>query len=244
MHEKVVVCELLGVEGVAGKDKLKAISVSDGSKTYSIVTNAPNVTEDKVGQRLVVALEGAEDIPGVEGTVGKARVGGVLSEGMLCDGKMLWGGSAGTAVFLDDDHAVGGAPPASRPRPKQAGEAPPPIAAGEGLFAKKLSKEEKKAAAKAAKEARKAKKAGAAAAPAPAAPEADDDDAATVVDAPPAPPTPPPADDVAPPADDVAPPAPEPPAPEPGAAEDAAPAAAPPKAASLFKKKKPKATKL
>ena len=92
VHEQVKVCELRSVEAVAGKDKLKAIEVFDGATSYSIVTNAPNVTADKVGQRLVVALEGAEDLPGVDGAVRKAHVGGALSEGMLCDGKMLWGG--------------------------------------------------------------------------------------------------------------------------------------------------------
>ena len=109
VHEQVKVCELRSVEAVAGKDKLKAIEVFDGATSYSIVTNAPNVTADKVGQRLVVALEGAEDLPGVDGAVRKAHVGGALSEGMLCDGKMLWGGSAGTAVFLDDYGAAAAA---------------------------------------------------------------------------------------------------------------------------------------
>lgn len=68
------------------------------------------------------------------------------------------GKSAGTAVYLDD-YDVGSQPPSQKPRPKEHVSEVAPIAKGEGLFEKKLSKEEKKARAKAEREARKARKA-------------------------------------------------------------------------------------
>ena len=89
MHPDIVVCELLAVESVAGKDKLKKVRVSDGEKEFSVVSNAPNVLPEKVGKRIVVARVGAE-VSGMEEPVKKANVGGVVSEGMLCDERMLW----------------------------------------------------------------------------------------------------------------------------------------------------------
>ena len=89
MHPDIVVCELLAVEAVAGKDKLKKCTVSDGEKEFTVVSNAPNVLPEKVGKRIVVARVGAE-VSGMEEPVKKANVGGVVSEGMLCDERMLW----------------------------------------------------------------------------------------------------------------------------------------------------------
>lgn len=87
-------------------------------------------------------------------------VGGIVSEGMFCDARMLgWaGGAAGIAVQIPGDFEIGSAPPASKPRKgeeefKNNEESQPQA---EGLFAKKLTKEEKK---KLAEEKRKAKKA-------------------------------------------------------------------------------------
>jgi len=50
--------------------------------------------------------------------VKKASVGGVTSEGMLCDSAMCgWSGSgAGAAALLPGDFPLGAAPPSSRPR--------------------------------------------------------------------------------------------------------------------------------
>ena len=88
MHPDIVVCELLAVEAVTGKDKLKKCTVSDGEKEFTVVSNAPNVLPEKVGKRIVVARVGAE-VSGMEEPVKKANVGGVVSEGMLCDERML-----------------------------------------------------------------------------------------------------------------------------------------------------------
>ena len=89
MHPDIVVCELLAVEAVAGKDKLKKCTVSDGEKEFTVVSNAPNVLPEKVGKRIVVARVGAE-VSGMEEPIKKTNVGGVVSEGMLCDERMLW----------------------------------------------------------------------------------------------------------------------------------------------------------
>ena len=119
---------------------------------------------------MVVATVGAELKDGEK--VKRAPVGGVMSEGMLCDGPMLgWaGGGAGTAVLLPDTFKPGDKPPGSRPRLDGGGggggDAPAaPVAKSTGpgvdaLFEKKMSKEEKKAALAAKRAARAAKKAG------------------------------------------------------------------------------------
>ena len=59
---------------------------------------------------------------GEEMTVQKTSVGGVMSEGIFCDSKMLgWtGGAAGVAARMPDTLDAGAAPPASKPRPKEA----------------------------------------------------------------------------------------------------------------------------
>lgn len=118
---------------------------------------------------MVVATVGAELKDGDK--VKRAPVGGVMSEGMLCDGPMLgWaGGGAGTAVLLPDTFKPGDTPPRSRPRldggsgGDDAPAAPVAKSTGPGvdaLFEKKMSKEEKKAALAAKRAARAAKKAG------------------------------------------------------------------------------------
>jgi tRNA-binding EMAP/Myf-like protein len=164
-------------EGVSGKDKLKQLRVNVGAGApLQIVTNAPNV---EVGKRVVVALVGSE--VGGE-TVKKVAVGGAMSEGMLCDGPALgWaGGGAGTAALVPDSFAPGDEPPATRPRLGGGGAEQPtqtaiPAKDVEPLFAKKLSKEEKKALAAQKKAEREAKKK-AGNAGAPAAAEGDDDE--------------------------------------------------------------------
>jgi len=125
----------------------------------TVVTNATNVRE---GSRVAVAPSGTSVMSeeGEEMELKPTSVGGVMSEGMFCDARMLgWsGGAAGLAVQIPDDYAVGSAPPASKPRRggDESEEAAVPAAAAPGLFEKKLTKEEKK---KLAEEKRKAKKA-------------------------------------------------------------------------------------
>lgn len=135
------------------------VDVGEEDKTLTVVTSASNVRK---GSRVVVALVGStvmgED--GEEIKITKTSVGGVMSEGMLCDSKMLgWsGGAEGIAAQLPESYPIGSAPPATKPRPK---EESPAAAAGpveDGLFAKRLTKEEKKKLSEEKREARKAGK--------------------------------------------------------------------------------------
>lgn len=136
---------------------MRACKVDVGSEEITVVT----VASVKAGDRLVVAPVGStvELDSGEEITVKKAPVSGVMSEGIFCDSKMLgWtGGAQGVAVQIPESMELGSEPPSSKPRP---GTEPISLqeAAGshEGLFEKKLTKEEKK---KIAEEKRKAKKA-------------------------------------------------------------------------------------
>ena len=150
---------VVSCEPISGKDKLHKLSVDIGSDTpVTIVTNASNVTESC---RVVVATVGTTLRDGTE--VKKANVGGVPSEGMLCDAPMLgWvGGGAGAAALVPDTFAAGDAPPDSRPRmdqQKASNEPSMPAVDVKPLFEKKLTKEEKKAQAAAKKSEREAKK--------------------------------------------------------------------------------------
>jgi hypothetical protein len=93
-------------------------------------------------------------------TVKKTAVGGVMSEGVLCDSRMLgWsGGAAGVAAQIPDSVEIGSAPPDSKPRPKDSTDEGASSTEVQGLFEKKLSKEEKKRLAKEKREAKKAAK--------------------------------------------------------------------------------------
>ena len=157
--DELICCGLiLECEAVPNKDKLKRLTVDVGSGTpLTIVTNASNVD---VGKKLVVARVGATLKDGTEVT--KAVVGGVSSEGMVCDAPMCgWiGGGAGAAALLPDDYVVGAAKPSTRPRLD--GKAPTESVVDDAAAreaAKLKEKEEKKAALAAKRAARDAAKA-------------------------------------------------------------------------------------
>ena len=84
-----------------GESNLRKVVVDVGaSEQLSVVTNAPNI-RDKT--RTAVAMIGTEfELNGQTITVAKTHVGGVLSEGIICDSTMLgWaGGSAGNCVQI------------------------------------------------------------------------------------------------------------------------------------------------
>mmetsp|Transcript_15559 Transcript_15559/g.33616 ORF Transcript_15559/g.33616 Transcript_15559/m.33616 type:complete len:175 (-) Transcript_15559:1420-1944(-) len=149
-----------------GGKTLKACSVDIGNEEpVTVVTAASNVRE---GSRIVIAPVGSTIIndEGEEQTLTKATVGGIPSEGMFCDARMLgWGsGSAGIAAQVPDSFNPGDAPPKTKPGApgSKSEEASVPSVEVQGLFEKKLSKEEKKAlAAKKREEKRKAKEAAA-----------------------------------------------------------------------------------
>ena len=101
------------------------------------------------------------DETGEDLLIQKTSIGGVLSEGMLCDARMLgWvGGAEGIAAQIPDSFPLGSAPPFSKPRTDNTNSDVPsdiPAVEVKPLFEKKLTKEEKK---KLADEKRKSKKA-------------------------------------------------------------------------------------
>ena len=112
-----VVCEVVEIEAIKDKDKLKNCVVRIGDeKTLRVVTNCSNV---RLGTRTVVAEIGTElEINGESIVIKKQTVGGVLSEGMLVDSCMLgWsGGAVGICVQIPPSFALGSAPPKSKPR--------------------------------------------------------------------------------------------------------------------------------
>ena len=112
-----IVGVVLTCNSVAGKDRLRVVTVDIGdSKILTIATNAPNIRE---GTRTCVAMVGTSiEIAGAVEIVKKTSVGGVLSEGMICDSVMLgWaGGAAGLAVQIPPSFQLGDAAPTSKPR--------------------------------------------------------------------------------------------------------------------------------
>jgi tRNA-binding EMAP/Myf-like protein len=136
--------------------RICVIEVGTG-EPLTVVTSAPNVRE---GSRVAVAPVGSTVITeeGDELKIEKTTVGGAVSEGMLCDSRMLgWtGGAAGIAVQIPESVEIGSAPPATKPRPNEGTEEAPSGPVTGGLFERKLTKEEKK---KLAAEKRAAKKA-------------------------------------------------------------------------------------
>jgi len=88
---KVVVGEVTDVQPIAGADKIKKASVTTGSETLDLVCGAPNVA---VGQKVVVALEGAELAGGIK--IKKAKIRGIESRGMIC---------AEDELGISEDHA-------------------------------------------------------------------------------------------------------------------------------------------
>lgn len=161
----VLATESLGAKTKSSKALTSCtVNVGGDGEPLTIVTSATNVRE---GSRIIVAPVGSTfvDDEGEERSVTRATVGGIVSEGMLCDSKMLgWsGGAKGIAATLPEEFELGSAPPSAKPRPKGAdggggGDGGVPESAGPGLFEKKLTKEEKKKLAEERKKARKAKK--------------------------------------------------------------------------------------
>ena len=167
-HYKIA--KVLEVEDLSNKP-LKACQVDlgdDSENPITIVTKAANI---RVGDSyyVIAPIGSIVEINGEEITVSKRSIGGRASHGVFCDAPMLgWsGGAAGQAVYLDEKtYELGSPPPVERPRSKipQAATTVVDAPITDGLFAPKLSKEEKKrlaaekrAAKKAAKEAASAK---------------------------------------------------------------------------------------
>mmetsp|Transcript_4413 Transcript_4413/g.5102 ORF Transcript_4413/g.5102 Transcript_4413/m.5102 type:complete len:178 (-) Transcript_4413:311-844(-) len=162
---KVGIVESIEESGGKGTKALKVckFNIGDDSNTLQVVTSATNVRK---GSRLVVAPIGST-VLGSNGegmSITKTTVAGHISEGMFCDSKMLgWdGGTGGIAARMEDSLPLGSPPPLNKPRPNggvvNASSEELPESTVEGLFEKKLTKEEKKALAKIKREAKKAAK--------------------------------------------------------------------------------------
>jgi len=164
---RVGVVESLQESGGKGTKALKIcqVNIGDSDNLITVVTSAPNV---RLHSRLAVAPVGSTVLTssGAGLLISKTSVGGVMSEGMFCDAKMLaWdGGTEKIAAQMEEHLPLGAPPPLKKPRPQHEKETTAlPESQVQGLFEKKLTKEEKKkvaeqkkAARKAAKEAKKA----------------------------------------------------------------------------------------
>ena len=124
-YRKYKVGKVESVEELKAPLKKCQVTISDegGDEPLQIVTNAKHIAQNDI---VVVATMGAivpagaePEEDGGQGIVVKAAVvGGVKSNGMLCDGVMLqWaGGAKGVLVKLDGStFSVGSTPPAKKP---------------------------------------------------------------------------------------------------------------------------------
>ena len=130
-----------------------------------ITHGLPSILTNPTEHRVAVAPSGTTVLneEGEEMELKNTSVGGVVSEGMLCDSRMLgWqGGAAGLAVQIPASFELGSSPPASKPRGDgKGGEQNEEVPQQEvkGLYEKKLTKEEKKKLAEEKRKARKAAK--------------------------------------------------------------------------------------
>ena len=97
----VVVAEVRGMRAHPKRDKLRLVTVFDGSAEHEVVCGAPNVPPS--GERVVLAQLGAVLPGGIE--VAPRDLGGIVSSGMLCSARELDAGSdeLGIIVLGTDD---------------------------------------------------------------------------------------------------------------------------------------------
>jgi phenylalanyl-tRNA synthetase beta chain len=87
--ENVVVGEVLDVRPHPDADRLRLVTVTDGASRHEVVCGAPNVA---LGQRIAYASLGASLIDASTGEprkLRKAKIRGVVSEGMVCSEREL-----------------------------------------------------------------------------------------------------------------------------------------------------------
>lgn len=97
--DQVIVGEVTDVQPIPKADKIRKATVNTGSDTLELVCGAPNVA---VGQKVPVALEGAELAGGIK--IKKAKIRGIESRGMICaeDELGLSEDHSGIMVLADD----------------------------------------------------------------------------------------------------------------------------------------------
>jgi phenylalanyl-tRNA synthetase beta chain len=101
-----VVGKVLSAEPHPNADRLRVCTVDTGDGARTIVCGAPNVA---AGQTVPVALPGAT-LPGGH-KIGKAKLRGVESAGMICASSELELGEGPPGIMvLEDDHLVAGTP--------------------------------------------------------------------------------------------------------------------------------------
>lgn len=94
----VVVGKVLSKEKHPNADKLSVCVVDDGSQRWNVVCGAPNVA---AGQTVAFARVGAA-LPGGH-TIGKAKLRGVESQGMICSREELGLGKDGGGIWVLDE---------------------------------------------------------------------------------------------------------------------------------------------
>ncbi|MCE1190292.1 MAG: phenylalanine--tRNA ligase subunit beta [Ignavibacteria bacterium] len=87
-------------------DKLSVCKIFDGTEVRQVVCGAPNVA---AGQKVVLALPGTI-IPSNGMTIGKAKLRGVESTGMLCSERELELSEDHSGIMVLDENAVPGTP--------------------------------------------------------------------------------------------------------------------------------------
>ena len=103
--DNLVVGDVLTAKKHPNADKLKLCSVSDGSETFSVVCGAPNVDS---GQKIVFAKVGAI-LPG-DFKIGKAKIRGIESFGMICSEKELGISEEHDGIMVLDSSLKAGTP--------------------------------------------------------------------------------------------------------------------------------------
>ena len=103
--DNLVVGDVLTAKKHPNADKLKLCSVSDGSETFSVVCGAPNVDS---GQKIVFAKVGAI-LPG-DFKIGKAKIRGVESFGMICSERELGISEEHDGIMVLDSSLKAGTP--------------------------------------------------------------------------------------------------------------------------------------
>jgi len=99
LDEKVVVAKIVDLLPHPNADKLRLAKVTTGSRVFDIVCGAPNI---KPGQIVPLVLVGGQ-VKTPRGdlmTVGKAKIRGVESEGMMCSQLELGVGEDHTGIWI------------------------------------------------------------------------------------------------------------------------------------------------
>jgi phenylalanyl-tRNA synthetase beta chain len=105
--EGIVIGEVLEAVPHPNADKLRICQVNLGNQTKQIVCGAPNVA---AGQKVLVATVGATVYPtkGEPFTIGKAKIRGEVSEGMICaEDELSLGESHDGILVLPNEYEVG-----------------------------------------------------------------------------------------------------------------------------------------